>query len=328
VLDELGISQRTLLRYLATCREELVDRDGRPVIETFRRGPQRMLRLAAEAPVAESTAYQVLFFYFALSVFQFLDGTVIKEGVTDLWERFVRAVPGAEQARLDEFRRKFYAVPQAMKSYRAFDEHLDTIVFCLVNNRRMRVDYAGLLGGGKVHEFEPYTLMMYRGGLYLLGRSHRGRKVVTLAVERMRSVRRLDATFRYPADYSPQKHSEGIFGLIEGPETPVELLIQDAATAAYLASRRIHPTQQLRTLGDGRRVLSMTVRGTDELKYWILGFGPHVEVLRPAPLRAEVGRLLSDAARPYVRVGPHRAAGGGAPRVARTPRRDMVSGKR
>jgi proteasome accessory factor B len=214
-----------------------------------------------------------------------------------------------------------------MKSYRAFDEHLDTIVFCLVNNRRMRVDYAGLLGAGKVHEFEPYTLMMYRGGLYVLGRSHRGRKVVTLAVERMRSVRRLEATFRYPPDYSPQKHTEGIFGLIDGPETLVELLIKDAATTAYLRSRRIHPSQQLRARGDGRSVLSMTVRGTDELKYWILGFGPHVEVLRPTGLRAEVGRLLADAAQPYTRLGPRRA-GARPRRVASTVQRDMVGRRR
>ena len=41
------------------------------------------------------------------------------------------------------------------------------------------------------------------------------------------------------------------------------------------------------------------MRGTDELKYWILGFGPHIEVLGPSDLRAEVGRLLTEAARAY-----------------------------
>ena len=298
---ELGISERTLLRYLAACRRELVGADGQPLIEAFRRGEQRMLRLADAAAVEESTVYQVLFFYFALSVFQFLDGTVIKDGVGDLWERFLRSVPGAQRTRLTDFQRKFYAVPHAMKDYRAFDTQLDTIVFCLVHNRRMRIDYAGLLGGGKVHEFDPYTLMMYRGGLYLLGRSHRGRKLLTLAVERMRRVERLAEGFEYPASYTPQRYSEGIFGIIEGPETRVELAINDAQTRAYLESRRMHPTQAFRTGRDGRSVLTMTVRGTDELKYWILGFGPHLEVLRPAALRAEVGTLLTTAARKYTR---------------------------
>lgn len=305
---ELGISERTLLRYLAACRRELVDADGQPIIEAFRRGGSRMLRLAESGRMAESAAYQVLVFYFALSVFQFLDGTVIKDGVADLWERFLRSVPGAQQARMAAFQRKFYAVPHALKDYRAFDAQLDTIVFCLAHDRRMRVDYAGLLGGGKVHEIEPYTLLMYRGGLYVLGRSHRGGRIVTLAVERMRRAERLPTGFDYPPSYTPEKHTEGIFGIIEGPETHVELLIKDAPTRAYLASRRIHPTQQVRPRRDGRAVLSMTVRGTDELKYWILGFGPHVEVLQPPALRAEVGRLLAAAAHAY---SGSRPGGGG-----------------
>src|SRR5262245_65966118 len=66
---ELGISERTLLRYLAASRRELVDPDGRPILETFRSGERRMLRLSETGPVEESAAYQVLFFYFALSVF-------------------------------------------------------------------------------------------------------------------------------------------------------------------------------------------------------------------------------------------------------------------
>jgi len=296
---ELGISERTLLRYLAACRTELVDADGRPIIETFRRGDSRMLRLAESGRMEESAAYQVLVLYFALSVFQFLEGTVITEGVADLWERFLRSVPAAQRGRLADLQRKFYAVPHAMKDYRAFDAQLDAIIFCLVHNRRLRIDYAGLLGGGKVHEFDPYTLVMYRGGLYLLGRSQRGGKVLTLAVERMRAVERLAATFEYPAGYTPEKHSEGIFGIIEGPQTPVELLIKDAQTRAYLESRRIHPTQQFRPRRDGGALLTMTVRGTDELKYWILGFGPHVEVRRPPSLRAEVAALLETAARAY-----------------------------
>ena len=57
-------------------------------------------------------------------------------------ERLYRAVPETQRLRLADFARKFYAVPYAMKDYRAFDGQLDTIVFCLANNRRMRIDYA------------------------------------------------------------------------------------------------------------------------------------------------------------------------------------------
>ncbi len=299
VQEELAISERTLLRYLAIGRRELVDAAGQPVIESFRRGERRFLRLSQATELGESTVYQVLFFYFAQSVFQFLDGTVIRDGVDDLWERFLRSVPGAQRARLSDFRRKFFAVPHAMKDYGPFDATLDTIVWCLVHERRMRIDYGGLLGAGKTHEFDPYTLLMYRGGLYLLGRSHRGGKIIALAVERMRGVERLPSRFDYPSGYSPERHTEGIFGLIEGDDTAVELLITNAETHAYLASRRLHPSQRFRARKQGGWVLSLRVRGTAELRYWILGLGPHVEVLKPASLRAEVRALLADALARY-----------------------------
>jgi hypothetical protein len=64
---ELSISGRTLLRYLAACRRELVDADGHPILEVIRRGERRLLRLADAARTPESTAYQALSFYFAPS---------------------------------------------------------------------------------------------------------------------------------------------------------------------------------------------------------------------------------------------------------------------
>ncbi len=40
---------------------------------------------------------------------------------------------------------------------------------------------------------------------------------------------------------------------------------------------------------DGKTVLTMIVRGTTELRNWILGFGPWLEVLKPAALRGRSG---------------------------------------
>jgi proteasome accessory factor B len=193
----------------------------------------------------------------------------------------------------------FYAVPHAMKDYRDFDAQLDTIVFCLSQQSAHAGRPGGMLGEPKGARVRSYTLLMYRGGLYRQsGRSHRRSAIITLRSSGC-AIERLPETFEYPEGYSPEKHSQGIFGIIDGPQTAVELLIKDAQTRAYLESRRIHPTQQFRPRRDGRTVLSMTVRGTDELKYWILGFGPHIEVLRPAALRNEVAALLNAAARAY-----------------------------
>jgi predicted DNA-binding transcriptional regulator YafY len=299
--EELRIGERTLLRYLAACRREVVDSRGRPLIEVVRRGPRRLLRLADTARTVDANPYQVLFLYFALAVFQFLDGTVIKQGIEDLWERFYRALPDAQRLRLADFPKKFYAVPYAMKDYRSCDDTLDVLVQCLVYQHRMRIDYFGLLGEGHVHEFDPYTLTMYRGGLYVIGYSHRFRRIIYLAVERIRAAEKLAEHFNYPKTYTPQKYTEGTFGIIDGPETRVELLLRNADTAAYLASRRLHPTQRFAPRRNGTTLLTMTVRGTTELVPWILSLGPYVEVRKPRALRDEVRQSLGEAMRVYAR---------------------------
>jgi predicted DNA-binding transcriptional regulator YafY len=306
IRETLGISERTLLRYLAVCRTELVDASGAPMIEVVRHGDRRLLRLAERGRATEAGVFEAVFFYFTLTVLTFLEGTVLKEGVEGLWERLHRALPSAQRLRLANVTKKFYAVPYAAKDYRAFDERLDLLVRCLINQHRMRIDYQGLLGEGKVHEFEPYTLVMYRGGLYLLGKSLLFDKIIWLAVERMRGVEQLAERFDYPSDYSPERHTEGMFGIVEGPETTVELLLLGPETTAFLASRRLHPTQQFRRRRNGTTTLTMTVRGTVELTSWILSLSPWVRVLRPAALRDEVARRLREGVRLYAPTGAPR----------------------
>jgi len=308
VQDELGIGERTLMRYLAACRKEVTDRFGKPIVEVVRYDKRRLLRLARPSSTNNANAYEVLYLYFALSVFQFLEGTVIKEGIDHLWERFYRGLPKQQRLRLGDFPRKFYVVPHAVKDYRRFDDILDTIVQCLVYQHRMIVDYHGLVGEGRIHEIDPYTLAMYRGGLYLIGYSYVYRKVIYLAIERIRSVEKRDETFSYPARYSPQKHTEGVFGIFDGPPCDVELQLLNKETVAYLRSRRLHPSQKFIPQSDGTVRLTMSVRGTTELVPWILSHGPYVRVLQPRELRDEVASLHAQASALYAR-SPRKSLG-------------------
>jgi predicted DNA-binding transcriptional regulator YafY len=298
--DTLGITTRTLQRYSTVFAQELVDGDGRPLLEVVRQGSRAVLRRADYTAAPSSTVFQLLSLYLAYTVIQFLQDTVIKQGVADLWDRLHKVLPVAERDRLRDFTKKFYSVPYAVKEYSGYDETIDAIVQCLVYQCRARIEYGPVDGGTSAHEFEPYTLAMYRGGLYLIGKSSRGRKVITLAVERIRSIQRLKEKFAYPKTYSPEKFTEGVFGIITGgEETAIELEIRNPVTLTYLKSRKMHPTQQFEERSDGAVHLKMTVRGTDELRNWILSYGPWMKVLRPEKLRDEVATRLAEASALY-----------------------------
>ncbi len=301
---ELRISERTLLRYVAACREELVDWSGRPLFEIVQRGTGRWLRIADSAHAPSSSRYRAAALYFMLTQLEFLKGTIMKESAEDVWESTMRVLPASERELLRDFDRKFYAVPYAPKNYREHDDQIDLIFRGLLGQNTVRIDYAGLTGEGKIHDFDPYTLAAYRGGLYLIGFSHLYRKIIYLAVERIRKAElvadsdRKPVRFAYPKSYRPEKHMDGSFGLLDGPETEVELLLL-ADTEAYLRSRIIHPAQRFHRRRDGSTVLSLRVRGTTELRNFILGFGPWIQVLKPRSLRNEVAELLDEAAALY-----------------------------
>lgn len=274
------------------------------MVEVVPRGGQRYLRLARFNGAPQSTTYQAASLYFVLTLLKFLDETVIREGVEDIWERVLRDLPGSQQLTLAEFDRKFYSVDYAPKLYREHEEVIDLVLRALIHQWRLTIDYAGLAGEGKTHRFDPYTLIVHKGGLYLIGLSDVYKKVIYLAVERIRkAVPLLDASgatqkFVCPRGYRPEKHLDGAFGIIEGPETRVELLLL-GDTEALLRSRAIHPTQRFHRRSDGKTVLTMTVKGTAELRNWILSHGPWVEVLKPKELRSEVAELLASAAQLY-----------------------------
>jgi len=254
---------------------------------------------------AEASSYQVALLYFSLTVLKFLEGTVLEEGVEGLWERIYQNLSLTQQTRLSDLERKFYAVPYAPKDYGEFSEQLDVILRALLDQIRLKVDYAGLTGEGRQHDFDPYSLIAYRGGLYILGYSHRSSAIIYLAVERIRSVEFIHqpdgtpARFVYPRGFDPAAHTEGTFGIVEGPETKVELKIHSEQTEAYVRSRTIHRSQRFSRRRDGATIMTMTVRGTTELANWIMSMGPWIEVLKPASLRKEIAQRHAGAARLY-----------------------------
>ena len=305
IAETLEISERTLARYVAVLRGDLLDAQGGPLVEVVAAGGDRKLRLVSSMKAAEASSYQVALLYFSLTVLKFLEGTVLKEGVEGLWEKVFQNLSITQQTRLSALDRKFYAVPYAPKDYTDFSEQLDVILRALLDQCRLKVDYAGLTGEGHQHDFDPYSLIAYRGGLYLLGHSHRSNATIYLAVERIRSVefiRQSDgspARFAYPPRFNPEAHTEGTFGIVDGPETKVELKIHSAQTEAYVRSRMIHRSQRFVHRRDGSTILTMTVKGTTELANWIMSMGVWVEVLKPAALRKEIAQWHANAARLY-----------------------------
>ena len=105
------------------------------------------------------------------------------------------------------------------------------------------------------------------------------------------------------AAFDLKRHEAEAFGIVW--ERPMRVVLRfRAEQAPYVREREWHPTQQFRTLRDGRLEMRLRAGGTLEIARWILGWGDAVEVVGPATLRDRVRAALQSAARHYrVRLG-------------------------
>lgn len=306
--SRLGISRRTVQRYVEALRDRLRAPDGNPPVEVLTQGDRRVVRLVTGTEAPDGTAWELYSFLLSLRLGHLLEGTVVDAMNQDLWER-IRAGISPERARdLENIERKLYSLPSMPRDYSAHDERIDDLLKALVKQHRVRIDYGGVLGEGRTHDFDAYSLVEHRGGLYLLGKSHLDKKIIWLAIERIRDceIVRNDkgepVRFSYPTDFDPARHTDGMFGVYGGEKMDVRIAISNEKTEAFLRARRIHATQKFSRGPDGRTELRMTVRGTHELVNWLLSTSPWVEVLEPAELRDEVAARLGESAALYSEV--------------------------
>lgn len=132
---------------------------------------------------------------------------------------------------------------------------------------------------------DPYLFHIYRGtNPYLIGFCHTRQEVRWFRIDRIRKLTVLDQKFVRNPDFDAQEHLSLIFQHEVGG-VPVQVRIWfDPKTAPYIRERRWHPTQVLEEEADGSVTLQMTVRGLNDLKRWVLGYGQGAIVREPPEL--------------------------------------------
>lgn len=89
------------------------------------------------------------------------------------------------------------------------------------------------------------------------------------------------------------------FDYPEGNEKLKVVARFSANAAHHLEETPLAEDQSIRKLPDHEVEVSATVHDTSQLRWWLLGFGDQVEVLRPKTLRAELARTIKAMAVKY-----------------------------
>lgn len=294
---ELGVTPRSIRRDLKALESAQIE------IESFDFNAERRVRLARTGRSTEPirmTRFQRYSLAAVRRVFDVLQGTPFHD---DLMQLFAKLAPpkgsdasaggdGAALAMTD----RFIYIPDAPKNYRRFKDQIyevyDGVLRCLT----LSFFYEGGSTPG-MRKLEPYALVLYRNGLYVVGKDVAKKAPRTFAIERMRRVRALpQAPFQRDPNFDVSKLFDGSFGIIGAPERKHIVVDFEPRIATFIEEREWHPSQKITRLADGVRC-ELDVAITEELVSWVLHWGASARVREPAELiervRQEHERALS-----------------------------------
>ena len=201
-------------------------------------------------------------------------------------------LPVGLRAAMGAVMRSMAVRPGAMARHNSLQEVYRLAQRAIARREALDAVYISFHDKGQIRtRLEPYWLMFHERAWYLIGRSSLHNEVRTFKLGRFKSLAPAKTTFKMPKGLTLEKHLGGAWGLMRGPKSYEVELRFSPLIGPNVAEVNWHKTQKIRWDDDGRALFSATVDGLDEIVWWVLGYGPEVEVLSPPELRRRVADM-------------------------------------
>lgn len=206
------------------------------------------------------------------------------------WPKKVRVAPPGQPL----------GAPKVLRSVR------DTVTEALLLERQLDIHYRRR-GDAEPQSWRihPLGLVQYGRIFYLAVRVFDYDEVRTIALHRVERATMLPAAIQTPVGFSlDQWLRDGAMGFGGGDSIRLVAEFHDGA-GRHLLESPLSGDQKLVSLGgDGDLLrITATVQDTEQLRWWLLGFGGSVEVIRPKALRKDIASRLRAGAARYSKGG-------------------------
>ena len=152
--------------------------------------------------------------------------------------------------------------------------------------RVVKLSYAKRRSGQSEIVF-PYALVYYSYGWYLVGHSPTLRDFEAFGLSPVRRVSISNKTFSKDKNFSLPDFLDSRWGIKGGEKTEVKIRFSGGAAREVMETKH-HPRENILKVGEQEAIYTITVKGTEGILRWILGFGPQAEVLSPDSLRDQM----------------------------------------
>jgi len=308
IAAELRVSERTVRRDLVDLRAAGFE------IESVTIAGRAAARLVDKSYSTISITRRERYTLLAVaSMFEVLRGTPLWEDVASLTTKLEQRMSPEERADHATFGERFAYIPDGgTKAYAGKEDILDALLTGVLSRRVVKYGYRGANGRVRHGFLAPYTMAIYKHGLYVIGSQLAapadgktiapGTPIRIYAVERFTDAEHLrGAPFAAPPDFRIAAVLNGAFGIhASATELPTQVVVEfSAAKAAFVRARIWHPTQTVEELPDGGVRLTFTCANLVPVVSWVLEWGPHARAIAPPSLVANVIAEIDGARAQY-----------------------------
>lgn len=295
IAQKLEVSKRVI--YLD--KAFMVNRLGAPIELDRERGGWYYLNLTWALPTLFVNEGELMAFFLSVEVAHRYLGTAYETPLRSAISRLAKSLGNPVQVNLEELREHYtFAAPATphvneqllVEVHRAIQRQLQV---------RMRY-YTASRDEWSERTVNPHHLYNMRGDWYLFAYDQNRQEMRNFHLGRVDWWQVLADGFERVPNFSPGEWMSRAFQTERGGELENVAIRFDAYQARWIRERRWHETQQaLEDLPDGGVVLRFRSGGLDEVKRWVMQYGPHAEVLEPPHLRQAVAEELRQAAEKY-----------------------------
>jgi len=184
-------------------------------------------------------------------------------------------------------------------------DHLEVIWTALRSRRQLTFKYQPFGSDtSKIYQVDPLVLLEYRNRWYLAIWDPQDSKIKTLGLERMQKPELTDTPIEEDRRSQFITLKKNALGVYVSPEDLVEevILKVQAAMIPYILTVPIHSSQTILKQHQDSLLINLKLIINPELEREILGYGEHVEILKPDHLREKIRTRTEKLLENYIKI--------------------------
>jgi proteasome accessory factor B len=277
--EELAV--KTIRRDISLLRDE-----GLPIEETLTDRGKKLWRITARVDQISFNYHELLSLFLGRRLLEPFAGTPLFEGVHSLFRKLESQLFSESKMLQDSLNDSFHLTSIGASDYSGRSQLISTVLEAVQKRCELSVTYQKTNAPQPSdYRLQPFSLVYHRGSLYLIALSVSSKGMRHFKLDRILNVDCLATRFEVPKSFDVRDYLELSFGIFSPSGRTYSVRIQFASSVAgTVRESRWHRSQQIVENPDGSIELKLKLANLEEIKSWVMGFGPLAKVLAPKEL--------------------------------------------